>query len=256
MNTTSKHYNEQIIIKVMKKMILSSMILFSAMAAHAQVTVEEPEFINSYCVLTSDSTYDVLPKEEGTVGSRNSKAKSILGKIGNVASATSALGGLGAMVGLNTGSINGALAGLKAMNTASSIGNVASTVSTLAGMGGMDIVFNGATSSYGYKADCTDMRIIVRNDSNETDPSNLYRIVRFKAKKKERRVQWMSFDDAIKNGKKAKKRGYLTYEAHKYGESSYILTIPKEQLTRGEYGIFYMNLASAVALPVGTFSIK
>ena len=45
----------------MKKMILSSMILVSAMAAHAQVTVEEPEFINSYCVLTSDSTYDVLP---------------------------------------------------------------------------------------------------------------------------------------------------------------------------------------------------
>ena len=52
----------------MKKYVflLLSCALFST--AHAQkVVVPEPEFINSYCVLTSDSTFDVLPKESGKV---------------------------------------------------------------------------------------------------------------------------------------------------------------------------------------------
>lgn len=36
--------------------------------AHAQrVVAPEPEFIGSYCLLTSDSTYVVLPKENGKV---------------------------------------------------------------------------------------------------------------------------------------------------------------------------------------------
>ena len=36
--------------------------------AHAQrVLAPEPEFIGSYCMLTSDSTYVVLPKENGKV---------------------------------------------------------------------------------------------------------------------------------------------------------------------------------------------
>ena len=42
--------------------------------AHAQkVTAPEPEFINSYCVLTSDSTFAVLPKESGKVEKHQSK---------------------------------------------------------------------------------------------------------------------------------------------------------------------------------------
>ena len=58
----------------MKKYVflLLSCALFST--AHAQkVVVPEPEFINSYCVLTSDSTFDVLPKESGKVEKHQSK---------------------------------------------------------------------------------------------------------------------------------------------------------------------------------------
>lgn len=59
------------------------------------LTLDEPEFVNSYCILTSDSTYTVLPKETGIVGPHKNKTTSLLGKIGKIADAASAIGGLG-----------------------------------------------------------------------------------------------------------------------------------------------------------------
>ena len=54
----------------MKKLFIVAMMLSASVAGFAQqVKTQEPEFIGSYCVLTSDSTYDVLPKESGKVRS-------------------------------------------------------------------------------------------------------------------------------------------------------------------------------------------
>ena len=55
----------------MKKIFASMMMLAATSTGFAQqVTAPEPEFINSYCVLTSDSTFDALPKEDGMISIR------------------------------------------------------------------------------------------------------------------------------------------------------------------------------------------
>ena len=59
---------------VMRKYLISFAMILAVASASAQVTVQEPEFINSYCILTSDSTYATLPKESGTVGKHQTKS--------------------------------------------------------------------------------------------------------------------------------------------------------------------------------------
>ena len=241
----------------MKKTILSLAAVFASICCNAQtINVSEPEFINSYCILTSDSTYDVLPKENGTIGKHENKAKSVLGKIGKIANVASAGGALGAMVGVNTGNIGGALTGLKVAGTASSVASTASSVSALAGSVGMDIIFPGKSSSYTYTSKGGDIRLLIKGENNEQDPMGIYRIVRFNSSKKERRIQWMELEPAVLGSAEAKKGGYVTFTGHKFGTQSYLLTIPAVEVEAGEYGIFYMSIVTATAIPVGTFSVK
>lgn len=241
----------------MKKIIVSFLVLMATMSIKAQsITAPEPEFINSYCILTSDTTIDVLPKENGTIGKHENKAKSVLGKIGKFANVASAGGALGAMVGVNTGNIGGALTGLKVAGTASSVASTASSVSALAGSAGMDIIFPGKSSSYSYTSKGGDIRLLIKGENNEQDPMGLYRIVRFNSTKKERRIQWMELEPSVLSSAEAKKGGYVAFTGHKYGEQSYLLTIPASEVEAGEYGIFYMSIVTATAIPVGTFSVK
>ena len=226
----------------MKKTILSLAAVFASICCNAQtINVSEPEFINSYCILTSDSTYDVLPKENGTIGKHENKAKSVLGKIGKIA---------------NVATAGGALTGLKVAGTASSVASTASSVSALAGSVGMDIIFPGKSSSYTYTSKGGDIRLLIKGENNEQDPMGIYRIVRFNSSKKERRIQWMELEPAVLGSAEAKKGGYVTFTGHKFGTQSYLLTIPAVEVEAGEYGIFYMSIVTATAIPVGTFSIK
>ena len=241
----------------MKKTILSLAVVFASICCNAQtINVSEPEFINSYCILTSDSTYDTLPKENGAIGKHENKAKSVLGKIGKIANVASAGGALGAMVGVNTGNIGGALTGLKVAGTASSVASTASSVSALAGSVGMDIIFPGKSSSYTYTSNGDDIRLLIKGENNEQDPMGIYRIVRFNSSKKERRIQWMELEPSVLSSAEAKNGGYVTFSGHKYGAQSYLLTIPAAEVEVGEYGIFYMSIVTATAIPVGTFSVK
>ena len=76
--------------------IISIAMMASVVCVDAQtVTVAEPEFVNSYCILTSDSTCDALPKESGTIGKHENKVRKwskVVGKVANVASAVGAVG--------------------------------------------------------------------------------------------------------------------------------------------------------------------
>ena len=56
--------------------------------------------------------------------------------------------------------------------------------------------------------------------------------------------------------KETKDAGYVPFEARKYGESSYLITIPASELEKGEYGIFYLSIVTASTIPVGTFGVK
>ena len=218
----------------------------------AQVTAPEPEFINSYCILTSDATYDQLPKESGTLGKHENKVKKwgkLLGGAANVI-------GAGGMIGAATaGSVSGVINGVRVASTASSVASAAGTVSGLAGSSGMDVVFKGGHSSYTVKSG-QDVRLLIKGEKNDTDPMDTYRIVRFNTSKKERRIQWIEFESSLIGSAETKKAGYVPFEGHKYGEQSYLLTIPASEMEKGEYGIFYMSIVTASSIPVGTFSVK
>ena len=236
----------------MKKLVLNIVMLLAAVNGYAQVTVQEPEFINSYCILTSESTYDVLPKENGDIQKHQNKVS----KFAKIAGAASRIGGAAGLLGVATaGSVSGVMTGVRVMGTASSVGSVASAADVLAGVEGMDIVFNGGSSTYQVKTS-GDIRLLIKGENNEADPMEMYRIVRFQKSKKDRRIQWTQFEPALLGSEKAQKAGYVAFEGHKYGEQSYLLTIPASEVKSGEYGIFYMSIISASVIPVGTFSVK
>ena len=235
----------------MRKLFLLAL-LQAAIIGYAQVTVQEPEFINSYCILTSESTYDVLPKENGDIQKHQNKVS----KFAKITGAASRIGGAAGMLGVaSAGSVSGVMTGVRVMGTASSIGSVASAADVLAGVEGMDIVFDGGSSSYQVKTS-GDIRLLIKGENNEADPMEMYRIVRFQKSKKDRRIQWTQFEPALLGSEKAQKAGYVAFEGHKYGEQSYLLTIPASEVKSGEYGIFYMSIISASVIPVGTFSVK
>lgn len=233
----------------MKKILflIAACALFSNV--HAQrVVAPEPEFINSYCVLTSDSTYDILPKESGKVEKHQSKFSKIAG-------AVSDLGFAGGLVGASTGSLSGLETGVRVMGTAAGVGMAADAVNTLAGVEGMDIAFEGGRSAYSVKSVDNGLRLLIKAEKNEVDPMGIYRIVRFKASKKDRRIQWMTFKPSLLGSSDARKKGFLAFTGHKYGNQSYLIDIPASELEPGEYGIFFMAVASAQEIPVGTFSV-
>lgn len=220
--------------------------------AHAQrVVAPEPDFIGSYCVLTSDSTYDVLPKESGKVEKHQSK----FSKFSKIAGAASDLGFAGGLIGASAGSLSGLETGVRVMGTAAGVGVAADAVNTLAGVEGKDIAFAGGKSAYSLKNDGKGIRLLIKAEKNDYDPMGIYRIVRFKASKKDRRIQWMTFQPALLGSSDAQKKGFLAFSGHKYVTQSYLLDIPASELEPGEYGIIYMAVASAQEIPVGTFSI-
>ena len=236
----------------MRKSIVAAMLLLVSCAGFAQkVTVPEPEFVGGYTILTSDSTADMLPKESGAIKKHQSK----FGKFSKIAGAASQIGVAGAVVGLSTSNFSGAVTGLRVAGTAAGVGIAADAVNTLAGAEGMDIVFSGGESPYKVKDTKHDIRLVIKGENNETDPMNLYRIVRFKDSKKDRRIQWMEIKPALLGISDSKKRGFLPFTGHKYGEKSYLITIPAAELEPGEYGIFFMSIITATELPIGTFSV-
>lgn len=119
----------------------------------------------------------------------------------------------------------------------------------------MDIAFAGGKSAHSLKNDGKDIRLLIKAEKNDYDPMGIYRIVRFKASKKDRRIQWLTLQPAVLGSSDAQKKGYLAFSGHKYGSQSYLLTIPASELEPGEYGIIYMAVSSAQEIPFGTFSI-
>lgn len=183
------------------------------------------------------------------------KHQSKFSKFSKIAGAASDLGFAGGLIGASTGSLSGLETGVRVMGTAAGVGVAADAVNTLAGVEGMDIAFAGGKSAYSLKNDGKGIRLLIKAEKNDYDPMGIYRIVRFKASKKDRRIQWMTFQPALLGSSDAQKKGFLAFSGHKYGTQSYLLDIPASELDPGEYGIIYMAVASAQEIPVGTFSV-
>ena len=180
---------------------------------------KEPEFVNSYCILTSESSLEILPKEIGTINiyqNNSPKLSSVVDKVSPKQSV--------------------------AMDSIPSTNR-------------MDIVLEGPHSSYVIPKDMKTISLVIKAKDNESDPMELYRIVRFNSSKKDRRIQWMEFSPTLLGSEKAQKSGYVNFVAHKYGSQSYILTFPENEMIPGEYGIFFFSIINGTTIPVGTFSI-
>ena len=184
-------------------------------------SIKEPEFINSYCIMTSDDSFESLPREIGTIKRHQNTVSNATGGVGNVYSSVSSV----------------------------------TTAGELAGSKGKDIVLEGGHSSYVVSKDMKTISLVIKAKDNELDPMGLYRIVRFNASKKDRRIQWMEFSPALLGSEKAQKSGYINFVAHKYGEKSYTLTFPEKEMIPGEYGIF-LSAVNGTTIPIGTFSIS
>ena len=240
----------------MKKFIILSLLLVTGItSAKAQVTVPEPDFLNSFFILKSDDSSAQLPKEMGVLAAHENKTKGILGKVGKIANVAGVAGALGTIAGVNAGSVGAIMTGIRVTSTASAAGDMAEAVSVLANSEGMDIVFNGGSSVYGTKPDGEGMRILTKVEDNNYDPMDRYRVVKFSANKKQRKVQWVEISSSMLGDSEAKKGGFLPFTAEKYGESSYLLTIPADVLEPGEYAIFCMEMATSASIPAATFSI-
>jgi len=179
---------------------------------------KEPEFVNSYCILTSESSLEILPKEIGTINiyqNNSPKLSSVVDKVSPKQSV--------------------------AMDSIPSTNR-------------MDIVLEGPHSSYVIPKDMKTISLVIKAKDNESDPMELYRIVRFNSSKKDRRIQWMEFSPTLLSSEKAQKSGYVNFVANKYSLHSYILTFPEHEMIPGEYGIF-LSTVNGTTIPVGTFSI-
>lgn len=229
------------------------MMLSVGTVSYAQkVSVPEPEFVNSYYLLTSDSTYAELPKENAAV----KKHTSLASKIGKIASHAADVAGAAGGIGVFTSnSVGGVIDGVRVMGTAANVGSAADAITNLTFAEGKDIVFETGHSPY-VTGSNKDVRIVINNGYNVNDPRDMYRIVRFNASKKERKVRWQTITPSLFGTSQAEKIGYANFSGHRYGNQSYIITLPASEAQPGEYGIFYMGLAQATEIPVATFSIQ
>ena len=198
-------------------LIIVSVLFFLILGIYI-IYPKEPEFVNSYCILTSESSLEVLPKEIGTINSYQNNSPKLYSVVNKVSPKQSA-----------------------AMNSIPSTNE-------------MDIVLKGPHSSYVIPKDMKTISLVIKAKDNESDPMGLYRIVRFNSSKKDRHIQWMEFSPVLLGSEKAQKSGYINFIAHKYGEQSYTLTFPEKEMIPGEYGIF-LSTVNGTAIPVGTFSI-
>lgn len=236
-----------------KSFITTVLFMATATQSFAQhISVPEPEFVDSYYLLTSDSTYAELPKENGTL----KKHTSLASRIGKIASKAADVAGAAGGIGVFTSnSVGGMVDGIRVMGTAANVGSAADAITNLSFAEGMDIVFENGHSPYVTTLN-KDVRIVINNGNNNSDPRDMYRIVRLNTSKKERKVRWQTITPSLFGTTQAEKIGYANFSGHRFGNQSYIITLPASEARPGEYGIFYMGLAQATEVPVATFSIQ
>ena len=115
---------------------------------------------------------------------------------------------------------------------------VASTGLILTGIGKVrqQVQIDGCCASVKI-SNSDDVRFIIRNIDNQSDPLSIIKILKFEVKKNYRRAELASFSTL--GSAKSNNLDYVSFVGKKYGTSSYILKL--ENLTVGEYGITIMN---------------
>lgn len=248
-----------------KTLFATLFVAVSTLSVSAQdITVAEPDTAAADLMyyVTSDNQLQALPLETGEIKEHKNKFGKIASIVGNAAGAAGALGGIGMVVGANSGSIGTVLSGISVMNTASNIGDLASITDNLAGAEGHDFTYKPAKSTCAIKNDGKDVNILVNLKCKDKETAlGVFKVVRFKATKSDRRLRWFQTKAALIDTDKsdeAEKAGYLSFGYKSYGDHCSLLTIPASQLTKGEYGVYSLvNMFGAnLSILCYTFSIE
>lgn len=201
-----------------RTLLIAFSVVFLSLLGICIIYPNEPEFINSYCILTSESSLEVLPKEIGTINSYQNNSPKLSCLVDKVSPKQSA------------------------------------ATNSIPSTNGMEIILAGPHSSYVIPKDMKTISLVIRAKDYKIDPMDLYRIVRFNSSKKDRRFQGMGSSPTLLGSEKAQKSGYVNFVADKYSLNSYILTLPEKEMIPGEYGIF-LSAVNGTTIPIGTFSI-
>jgi hypothetical protein len=115
---------------------------------------------------------------------------------------------------------------------------VASTGLMLTGFGKVrnQIQIDGCCSSVKINKN-DDIKFIIRNVDNLTDPMSIISIFKFEIKKKFRRAE-LSATNSF-GSSKSNNLEYLSFSGKKYGDSSYLIKLDDKEV--GEYGIIISN---------------
>ena len=201
-----------------RTLLIAFSVVFLSLLGICIIYPNEPEFINSYCILTSESSLEVLPKEIGTINSYQNNSPKLSCLVDKVSPKQSA------------------------------------ATNSIPSTNGVEIILAGPHSSYVIPKDMKTISLVIRAKDYKIDPMDLYRIVRFNSSKKDRRFQGMGSSPTLLGSEKAQKSGYVNFVADKYSLNSYILTLPEKEMIPGEYGIF-LSAVNGTTIPIGTFSI-
>lgn len=253
--------------KRIKKLMVACLLLLSSSTYHAyaqEIKVIEPDTasVNLMYYISSSNQLQVLPYENGEIKQHKNSFGKFASIAGNIADAAGALGGLGTIVGTHSGSISTALGGLEVMGAAGSVGNLANVADNLAGAEGHDFTYEGAKSSTVINGNGNDIHILVNLRCKDRESAlSLFKVVRFKTTKKDRRLRWLQSKAALIKTEKteeASKAGYIPFGYKSYGDHSSLLTIPANQTQKGEYGIYFLGnmFTPNLGIMCYTFSVE
>ncbi len=251
-----------------KKLILACLFLvagsITSHLAAQEITVAEPDTTSADLIylVTQDNQLKAMPLETGKIKEHKNKFGKIASIVGNVATATGALGGLTTIVGIHTESAGTLLNGIEIMGTAGNVGTLAGVTDNLAGAEGHDFTYDGTTSKTVIPLDGKDLNILANIKCKDRETAlGAFKVVRFKTTKKDRYLRWFQTKAALIDTEKsdeANKAGYLSFSYKSYGDHCSLLTIPAKELGKGEYGVYFLGnmFGASLAVLCYTFSLE
>ena len=211
----------------MKRIIASLALCAFVIGASAQSY--EPQFNSELRLLSVNEADTTVYTPESTYGTVKVKKKG--GLFGKIAKGVSIAGSAASGLGLAGGSLDVAVAGMRAANAANAASDINEVVDMVAGKAfvSSSFVLRNPTSSCIVPI-ASESILIVRVADNSENPTKLIQILPLEKKKKERQYEFAE----VKDDSATVLANALPFTGEKYGESSYLLRF---NALAGEYAV-------------------
>lgn len=211
----------------MKRIIASLVLCAFVIGASAQSY--EPQFNSELRLLSVNEADTTVYTPESTYGTVKVKKKG--GLFGKIAKGVSIAGSAASGLGLAGGSLDVAVAGMRAANAANAASDISEVVDMVAGkvLVSSSFVLKSPTSSCVVPY-ASESILIVRVADNSENPAKFIQILPLEKKKKERQYEFAE----VKDGTASVLANAMPFIGEKYGESSYLLRF---NAPAGEYAV-------------------